>query len=225
MQGDICVFIESKFMIMKTLRYILLGVMLITILPFCNSQIPIKNKQVITLQSVPDNASAKQLSESKKILLRRLEFMSLRDFQVMQNNVKSELVVTVGDSLARETLSELLLIRGHVSFKADSILAFHEEDILEAHADFEHPEYPTLCITFKEKAWKEWDKMTIRNMNKPLAFLIDDKVYASPRILGEIPHGKISLTGSGFSKTEVRKLVAIISSGPLPLKFAIVSKN
>jgi SecD/SecF fusion protein len=62
-------------------------------------------------------------------------------------------------------------------------------------------------------------------MNKPIAFVIDDKVYAAPRILGEIPHGKISLSGRGFSKSEVRKLVAIISSGPIPLKFTIVSKN
>ena len=225
MHGLFSLFIESKFMIMKTLRYILLGIMLITIIPVCNSQTPGKTKQVITLLSVPEDAPGKLLSESKEILLRRLASMNLRDFQVVQNNLKSELVVTVGDSLARETLLGLLLIRGHVSFKADSILAFHEEDILEAHADFDHPEYPTLCITFKEKAWKEWDKMTIRNMNKPLAFLIDDKVYAAPRILGEIPHGKISLTGSGFSKTEVRKLVAIISSGPVPLKFTIVSNN
>ena len=67
--------------------------------------------------------------------------------------------------------------------------------------------------------------MTIRNMNKPVAFVVDDKVYSAPLIKDKISHGKISLTGGGFSKTEVRKLVAIISSGPVPLKFTIVSKN
>ena len=56
MHGLFSVFIESKFMIMKTLRYILLGIMLIIIIPVGNSQTPGKTKQVITLQSVPENA-------------------------------------------------------------------------------------------------------------------------------------------------------------------------
>jgi hypothetical protein len=313
MHGLISVFIESKFMIMKTLRYILLGIMLITIIPVCNSQTPIKNKQVITLQSVPENASSKLLSDSKEILLRRLACMSLRDVQITQNNTKSELVITVGDTISHETLSEILLIQGHLNFYetmnrqevlkcfgkqssgciqnaltslhltdtihsrpevilgiadskdtisinaclssmavrallpkqvkllwsinpagdnlynlyciSSSAKTLNGQDILEAHTDFENPEHPTLCITFKEKVWKLWENTTIRNMNKPIAFVIEDKVYAAPRILGEIPHGKISLTGGGFSKSEVRKLVAIISNGILPLKFTVVSNN
>jgi preprotein translocase subunit SecD len=225
MHGLISVFIESKFMIMKTLRYILLGIMLITIIPVCNSQTPVKSKQVITLQSVPENAPGKLLSESKEILARRLELMSLRDVQITQNIAKSELVITVGDTISNATLSEILLIQGYVSFKADSILVLNKENLLEVHADFDNPEHPTLCITFKENEWKVWENMTTRNMNKPIAFIMDDKVYSAPRIMEKISHGKISLTGSGFSKTEVRKLVAIISCGPVPLKFTIVSKN
>jgi len=225
MHGLISVFIESKFMIMKTLRYILLGIMLITIIPVCNSQTPVKNKQVITLQSVPENAPSKLLSESKEILLRRLASMSLRDVQIRQNNTKSELVITVGDTISNATLSEILLIQGYVSFKADSILILNKENLLEVHADFDNPELPTLCITFKENKWKVWEDMTARNINKPVAFVIDDKVYSAPLIKDKISHGKISLCGGGFSKTEIRKLVAIISSEPVPLKFTIVSKN
>jgi preprotein translocase subunit SecD len=225
MRGLISVFIESKFMIMKTLRYILLGIMLITIIPVCSSQTPVKNKQVITLQSVPENAPSNLLSESKEILLRRLGFMGLRDVQITQKNTKSELVITVGDTISNVTLSEILLIQGYVSFKADSILVLNKENLLEVHADFNNPEYPTLCITFKENTWKVWENITARNINKPVAFVMDDKVYSAPQIKDKISHGKISLTGGGFSKNEVRKLVAIISSGPVPLKFTIVSKN
>jgi len=36
----------------------------------------LKNKQVITLQNVPENASDKLLFDSKEILLRRLAFIS-----------------------------------------------------------------------------------------------------------------------------------------------------
>ena len=225
MHGLNSVFIESKIMIMKTLRYFLLGIMLITVIPVCNSQTPVKAKQVITLQSAPENAPSKLLSESKEILSQRLGFMSLRDVQITLNNAKSELVITIGDTISNETLSEILLIQGYVSFKADTILVLNKENLMEVHADFSKPEYPTLCITFKENKWKDWEKMTARNMNKPVAFVVDDKVYSAPLIMDKISHGKISLTGSGFSKTEVGKLVAIISSGPVPLKFTIVGKN
>ena len=225
MHGLISVFIKSKFMIMKTLRYILLGIMLITIIPVCNSQTPEKTKQVITLKSVPENAPSKLLAESKEILARRLGFMGLRDVQITPNNKKSELVITVGDTISNVTLSEILLIQGYVSFKVDTILVLNKENLLEVHADFNNSEYPTLCITFKENKWKVWENLTARNMNKPIAFVVDDKVYSTPQIADKISHGKISLTGGGLSKAEVRKLVAIISSGPVPLKFTNVSKN
>ncbi|MCX6269348.1 MAG: hypothetical protein NTW16_18680 [Bacteroidetes bacterium] len=210
---------------MKTLRYILWGIMLITIIPVCNSQTSVKTKQVIILLSVPGNAPGKLLSDSKEILSQRLGFMSLRDVQITQNNEKSELVITVGDTISNETLSEIILIQGYVSFKADSILVINKKEFQEVHANFDNPDQPALCFTLKENKRKEWENMTAGNMNKPVAFVIDDKVYSVPRIMDKISHGKISLTGGGFSKSEVRKLVAVISSGPVPLKFTIVSKN
>jgi preprotein translocase subunit SecD len=207
---------------MKTLRYLLLGIMLIAFVPLCNSQ-QIKNKQVITLQSLPANASEKLLSESREILLQRLTLMNVRDARVMKNTAKSELEITVVDTISPHTLSEILLVQGNVRFKADSNLLLTKEDILESHADFIDPGLPTLTITFRENKWKELENMTTRNINKPVAFCIDDKVYSSPRIMAKIPHGKISLTGGGLTQTEVRKLAAIISSGPVPLKFRIVT--
>jgi preprotein translocase subunit SecD len=225
MHGLIRVFIKSKQMIMKTLKYLLLGIMLITIIPVCIAQTLVKDKQVITLQSAIENVPSKLLSESKAVLSQRLGFMSLRDVQIKLNNAKSELVITVGDTISNVTLSEILLIQGNVSFKADTILVLTKENLLEVYADFSKPEYPALCITFKEDTLKVWEILTARNMNKPVAFVVDGKVYSAPLIKDKISHGKISLTGSGFSKTEIKKLVAVISSGPVPLKFTIVSKN
>jgi SecD/SecF fusion protein len=239
--------------------------------------------------------------------------MSLRDVQIIPNDTKSELVIKFRDTLNRETLSDILLIQGHVNFyetmnrqevlkcfgkqtsgcvqdaftflhlsdsihpRSESVFGiadtkdtssinscfsskevrgkvpdyvkllwtvypgvnnqcelycisssdntFNEQNIKEAHADFKNPELPELCITFKETVWQSWKDATLRNMNKPIALVIDNKVYFAPRIMGEIPHGKISLTGHGLSKTEIRKLVAIMTCGTLPLKFTMVSNN
>jgi preprotein translocase subunit SecD len=210
---------------MKALKYFVTGIMLIAFIPFCQARIPAKNKQVITLQSVPGNAPADLLAGSKEILVRRLESLGIRDVQVTQVNAKSELVVTVVDTISPGALSEILLIRGDVCFKADSVLVLNRDNLSEVHANLDNPALPELCISFKEKDWKVWENMTIRNLNKPVALIVDDKVYASPQIMEPISHGKISLTGNGLSKAEVLKLVAIISNGPVPLKFTVVMTN
>ena len=210
---------------MKTLRYFLLGLMLVTLISAC-SQTPAKNKQVIIMRSIPGNAAINLLTESKEILTKRLELMGVRDVQITQNNATSELVIAVGDTTSYYTLAKSLLIQGNACFKVDtSVLVLNKENLKEVRSDFSHADFPTLFIIFKESMWKTLENMTDRNVNKPLAFIIDDKVYSAPRIMEKITHGKISMTGNGFSKAEIRKLVAIISSGTVPLKFEIVSVN
>jgi len=198
-----------------------MGLMLLLFTPICQTQTPGTTKQVITLQSVPGNASDKQLSASKEILLRRLEAMGIRDAAITQQAGASGLVVTVGDTNSRATLSDLLLIQGHMSL-GESI---HEQDVKEAHGDFTDPGHAVLCIILKEEAWKRWEDVTISHKNQPVDFVIDSNVYGSPRIADKIPHGQISLSGSGFSKVEVRKLAAILSFGTLPLKFTMVDNH
>ncbi|HSN49711.1 MAG TPA: hypothetical protein VLR52_00670 [Bacteroidales bacterium] len=296
---------------MKTLKYMITGLLLILLIPFSIAQIPVKNKQVITIRSVTQNASPELLKASKEIMERRLASIQLRDVKIIRNDTKSELVISVRDTISRERLLEVLLSRGHfniyetmnrqevlksfskkssgciqdvfsmlhiqdtthavsqellgVADSKDTISLnaclssadvrallpdksrllwsvypdenklyrlyclslsdrpFSEQDILEAHSDFSQSEYPTLNITFKEDVRDLWKEATRRNINQPMAFVIDDKVYAAPRIVEVIPHGKIALSGSGFSKSEVRKLSAIISNGALPLEFKVVT--
>jgi hypothetical protein len=298
---------------MKTLKNILSGIMLVMIIPFGFSQQPVINKQVITLKGDPGKATVKLLQETKEVLSRRLTYLGLTDVQITQRGEKPELVVTVGDTIPREALLELLLTRGHAafyetmdgkeflekagkhhsgcmkdSFKSlhfmdtllpgagpvvgfadgrDSIAfnacltsaagraflpghsgllwsvypavensfslyaisytgrAFSERDIQEVHGDYENPEHPALCITFKENAWKAWNDATLRNMNKAMAFTLDNKVYSAPRILDAIPSGKISMTGGGYTKTGVRMLVAILSAGVVPIELSVVSND
>jgi hypothetical protein len=298
---------------MKPLRYILLAIILIAIIPVCNAQVAVKARHTITLQSTPADASAKLLSASRDVLLRRLELLDLRDIQIMPDEAGSELVITINDDIAPSELSEVLLHRGQLricetldrqdvlkSFGnppqgclrevfttlhvRDTILSaagpvlgmagqknirpinsclssedvrdmlpgkvkllwsafpgsnqyyylycissrgneISEQDIDEVHGDYKSQEHPVLDITLKKTVWGKWNDITLRNMNKTVAFVIDGQVYSGPRIRNEVPHGKISLTGSGFSKTEVRKLVAIISGGVLPLQFTLVSAD
>lgn len=293
---------------MKTLKLLLTGILFTLLIPICHSQTRMAKEQIFTLQSVSKNTTGKLLSESKEILLRRLKDMNVRNFQIIQHDAKSELVVTVTDTIDRAILSDILLSNGHLNFfetidrqevlktfgkepsgcirealtrlylgdsnllRSESILGFaeakdtvtinecfssdkvkgilpgsdrllwskfpfenkqhalycvsssekifDEQDISEVHSDFGDPRIPVLCLTFKAEIWKSWQDFTKRNINKPVAIVLDNKVYVAPRLRDEIPHGQISLTGNGFSKMEIRKLVTIISNG-VPLKFVI----
>ncbi len=109
--------------------------------------------------------------------------------------------------------------------KATAATLFTEKDIAEAHADFTDPEHPALCISFRESKWKLLSETTAGNIGKSIVMVIDGKVYATPRIAAEIPHGKISITGSGFSRSEVTKLSADISKGELPVQFTLVDNK
>jgi preprotein translocase subunit SecD len=217
---------------MKTLRYFLIVMMMIIAVHFGRSQNSVWKLQTFTLQSLTKNASGELLDKSREILLKRLACMNLQDVHVTVNYPLSELLITVRDTIDNRLLPDVLLEQGHVNFietvNRQEVLttpdsSFNEQNIKEAHADFSSPAYPALSITFKEDVWTSWKEATARNMNKSMAFVIDGKVYCAPMIQGEIPNGKISMTGTGFSQAEIRKLVAVISNGPLPLKYTLVS--
>ena len=218
---------------MKAIRNILAGVILLLFMQSGYSQKPALKERVITLQSQGKDTSSRLLQESAEIISERLTYMSLLDFSITKDESKSALIITVKDTIGNELLKDILTAPGKLNFyenagRNDSLVSIFgskstREIIMEAHADFSNKEYPALCITFKENLWETFKDATARNIDKPITLMIDGKVYASPRVNGEIPKGKITLTGSGFSKTQVRKLVAVISNGELPLKFILIS--
>jgi hypothetical protein len=50
-------------------------------------------------------------------------------------------------------------------------------------------------IYFNSKGAKEWADFTRQNIGKSIAFIIDNQVYATPLINGEIKHGIAMITG------------------------------
>jgi len=75
-------------------------------------------------------------------------------------------------------------------------------------------------IDFKENYWSQWESITKKNIDRQIAFVIDGKVYSAPMVRSAISSGKAEITG-GFTESEARNLVAIISCGLLPLEFQV----
>jgi len=65
-----------------------------------------------------------------------------------------------------------------------------------------------------------FEKATEENVGRPLAILIDGKVYSAPIVNSTITGGRIQITGN-FTKTEAEEFASILRYEPLPLTIKI----
>jgi preprotein translocase subunit SecD len=79
---------------------------------------------------------------------------------------------------------------------------------------------PVLQIRFKPDAAKIWAEATKRNLNKPVAIVIDNIVYADPVVRTVIEGGLCELSGD-FGKDKINYFLALISNANLPLKLEV----
>ena len=218
---------------MKTIKHILVGVFVLLCIHFGYSQDRSITERTFTIQSTEKFTPLRLLKESGEILSHRMNCMSLRDFSVANDDAGSAQIIKITDTIETVHLKDLLTAPGKVNFyensnRNDSLVPIFTQKstraiILEAHADFSDKMNPALCITLNEDLRTTFKEATKRNINKSISLVVDNKVIASPRVVDEIAGGQITMTGRGFSKTEVMKLAAIISSGELPVKLTIVS--
>jgi hypothetical protein len=77
----------------------------------------------------------------------------------------------------------------------------------------------TLDLTLKPDAAKLFADYTAANVGMYVAIVIDGRVLSAPMIQAAIPGGRVQIMSGdigGFKADELRGLVAILSSGPLP---------
>jgi preprotein translocase subunit SecD len=78
----------------------------------------------------------------------------------------------------------------------------------------------TIEIRFKKPAAEPWARITGRSLNKPIAIVIDDKVFYTPVVKTSIENGLCEITGS-FTKKEVNYFLALVNSETLPLSLIL----
>jgi SecD/SecF fusion protein len=74
-----------------------------------------------------------------------------------------------------------------------------------------------VSFNFKELYHQEWAKLTRENIDRSIAIVIDDAVYAAPRIMSEIAGGKVEISGN-YTENEAKLIAALIHPQPLKTK-------
>jgi len=77
-----------------------------------------------------------------------------------------------------------------------------------------------INIKFKPAASKIWAIETKNNLGKPVAIVIDDKVFYTPVVNTPIESGLCEISGN-FTQKDADYFLAIVNNGPLPLKFIL----
>jgi SecD/SecF fusion protein len=110
--------------------------------------------------------------------------------------------------------------------------AMYGDIIDEARKDFQQQTGEiAISMTMKGDAAQKWRQLTKANAPKDaksrgrcVAIVMDNLVFSSPTVNGEIPTGNSQITGN-FDNREADALVAILSAGKLPAPALIVEET
>jgi len=83
---------------------------------------------------------------------------------------------------------------------------------------------PQVALTFSKEGTKLFADVTKRNINKPVAIVVDNFVISAPIVQQEILEGNAVITGN-FNTDEANKLSIAINSGALPLSIKLIEQK
>jgi len=214
---------------MKTLKYIILGVLLSSLVISSFSFSPSKNSlsqdekitfcETYTQQELVSklNSDAGFFSlvhlegtnpESSRIgTCNESDMKALRTCvrsESFQNQVPNDLIIVAGAEASGQMVS-LYAIRE----PASNDVFPSQQDLVEVSVSEDNEDNYTLLMSFSESGAKKWASLTLKNKGRDIAILFDGKVIAAPRVTEEIKGGKCSISGS-YTEEEIYRLKAAL---------------
>jgi preprotein translocase subunit SecD len=78
----------------------------------------------------------------------------------------------------------------------------------------------TVEIKFKPTSAKIWANTTKQNLNKPIAIVIDNKVFYTPVVKTTMENGLCEITGN-FNQKEINYFLALVKNDTLPVNLTV----
>ena len=83
---------------------------------------------------------------------------------------------------------------------------------------------PTVALKFTKEGGDKFEKITEKNVGKPVAIILDDTLVSAPVVQEKISGGTAQITGS-FTLEEARQLVVQLNAGALPIPIKLVEER
>lgn len=94
----------------------------------------------------------------------------------------------------------------------------------KAFADFDQFGNPEIIMQMNNKGGIKWAKLTEKNIDRPVAIVLDDVVYSAPAPRAKITGGRSSISGS-FSIEEAKDVSNVLKTGKLAAPAKIVQEQ
>jgi SecD/SecF fusion protein len=94
----------------------------------------------------------------------------------------------------------------------------------EARQDYDEHGNPSISMQMNNAGSKAWAKLTTKNVNRPIAIVLDDIVYSAPNVENPIEGGNSKISGT-FSIEEAQDLANTLKSGKLDAPAKIVAEQ
>ena len=80
---------------------------------------------------------------------------------------------------------------------------------------------PVINIEMEKEGADKWEKITKKNIGKPLAIVVDNEVYSTPTVSDKISNGSTSISGA-FTQQEAERLAFRLQAKKMPLGVTII---
>jgi SecD/SecF fusion protein len=110
----------------------------------------------------------------------------------------------------------LYAIRGNINQKAPV-----DGAVETASISYDELSRVVVDMQMDSKGAKDWKTLTEKNVGKPVAVTLDNRVYTAPNVVNAIPNGRTQISGN-FSQEEAKELVDVLGAGKLPAGAKVV---
>lgn len=93
-----------------------------------------------------------------------------------------------------------------------------------AKVDYDQHRRIVVDMQMDTNGTKEWKSLTEKNVGKPIAVTLDNRVYTAPNVNEPIPNGRSQISGN-FTEEEATDLVNVLGTGKLPASAKIVQAD
>lgn len=99
------------------------------------------------------------------------------------------------------------------------------KDLKKAAVEFEQQGgNPYISLEFNSDGTKKFAEITRRNLQKPVAIVLDNEVISAPTVQSEITEGQAIITGE-FSIEEAKNLSKLLNAGALPVPIKVIEQR
>jgi SecD/SecF fusion protein len=127
--------------------------------------------------------------------------------EAFRSKVQEDLIIAAGAE-TKDQMKTLYAIKKNASNNVFPTGSDLEE--VSVSKDDQEDNY-SLYISFSESGAEKWASMTRLNVGKDIAILFDSKVISAPRLREEIKNGKCSISGK-FTESEINELKTVLEN-------------